>query len=713
MRRRERFGKLVLLDELEEVYLGTTHLAARLGPSGLDRIVTLLRFSEAVSAHPDVAARLLEQARQVARLGVRGLVQILGIGRVGSSYYATYELIEGRSLRTVIDRSRRDGFPFTVENVLMVASRAAAVLEALHARKGDGGGDLFHGLLAPSGIVVSWEGEVRLREVGLWPALHGSELLEGTEGLRLSPEQRAGGHGEPRSDVHALGLILLEMLTGWSPDGSDPVEAIDRARHSSVTGEEEPIPGPIRDLLRRALAHEPSSRFEGMAQMRQAIDTLLFSGDFTPTTFNLAFFMQTLFREDMEQEGRSLAEARQADYGAFLTPPPEPSSTSGEPPALGDAAPPREGLSVATADGGHPTLAARPPTPVAPPAEVSTECAAPPATRDSDATPSSEPGHRGARGGGESRLRMPSPGASGRMFASASKRGGGRRALALVVGLVAAVILGGGVGYLYFLGAKHATPPAPGERVSPEAEAALARVRELEARLAKLEREKAELEAVFEETSVGERDGVDPAPVRSGAPGGPRPGRPPEADVAAREGAAEGTGAQEAARRRAPAERARQEQIRQLDEEIRAAQRRLVSEQQLSGKGVDLEASLEVAAQPMPTPELVSPRPVVVPGQLVDADDPEVTLPELVDEGPAGGYPEMARIMGRRGRVVVEALVDEKGRVLEARTVESSTTGLGFEEAAERKVLGRRYRPARKNDVPVRVRIRVAVQFIP
>ena len=40
--------------------------------------------------------------------------------------------------------------------------------------------------------------------------------------------------------------------------------------------------------------------------MRKAVDTLLFSGDFTPTTFNLAFFMHSLFREDIERESKSL-----------------------------------------------------------------------------------------------------------------------------------------------------------------------------------------------------------------------------------------------------------------------------------------------------------------------------------------------------------------------------------------------------------------------
>jgi TonB family protein len=103
----------------------------------------------------------------------------------------------------------------------------------------------------------------------------------------------------------------------------------------------------------------------------------------------------------------------------------------------------------------------------------------------------------------------------------------------------------------------------------------------------------------------------------------------------------------------------------------------------------------------------------VVPGQLVDLDDPDVASPERVNEGAMVRYPEAAARRGLSAVVIVEALVGEDGRVLEARALESSVTGVGFEAAAERQVAGHRYRPATKSGVPVRVRMRVAVRFTP
>ena len=45
-----------------------------------------------------------------------------------------------------------------------------AALEYAHARKTEGGVRYFHGMITPSNVMVSYEGEVRTRGFGYWPA---------------------------------------------------------------------------------------------------------------------------------------------------------------------------------------------------------------------------------------------------------------------------------------------------------------------------------------------------------------------------------------------------------------------------------------------------------------------------------------------------------------------------------------------------------------
>jgi len=225
---REKFGRLVLLEETDSGPLGTEYRAARLGPSGFDRLVSVLRFSPAVSGHAEASKRLVEEARLAAQIHSPGIVRALGVGRVGASFYLSTELVEGRTLRAVLTCCREDGFPFGADHALMIASRAAAGLEALHGRKDEAGRPLVHGLISPRQLAVAFDGEVKLKGLGLWAAFGDTELLAPEERAYLAPEQ-AEGRGDPRSDVYALGLVLLEALCGQATDG-DPLERLAGAR---------------------------------------------------------------------------------------------------------------------------------------------------------------------------------------------------------------------------------------------------------------------------------------------------------------------------------------------------------------------------------------------------------------------------------------------------------------------------------------------------
>jgi serine/threonine-protein kinase len=712
---KEKFGKLVLLEEIDVQDHGVLYRAARLGPTGLDRIVTLLRYAEAISAHPDAPSRLAQHCRLASRLRIPGLVRVLGIGRVERSYYASYELMEGRTLRAVIDRARQEGFPFTADNALMVASRAAAALADLHGQKDDAGAPIFHGLIKPPHLVVSWEGDVRMMGLGLWSGLRRTELLGDDDRRYLAPEQRAGEAGDARSDVHGLALVLLETLSGRAPGDEDPLAALAVAGHTTAAGDEEPLPAPIVEILNRGLEPEPSSRYATVEEMRTAIDTLLFSGDFTPTTFNLAFFMHTLFREDMEREAAALAEASQADYSEYLpgpAPPPAadapiapdrpeeadaPAPEPRSPGAAGDASTgPAEESSPATPDetpAGLPASETVAPV-TTPDAAVSSgvtvepEPTAPAVAVSGAAADPSASGRRARTGARGSRARERTL----KLAREPGPRRGGR-GLLLLAGLVVAVAVGGGLGYLVLAGRGPFAIAPSVTTLNPDVEAALTRVRELEGRLAELEREKAEIEAQVAKGLAA----PSPAPAPSA-----------EVDEAAR--------ARAAARRRARVERARREaEITRLEAELRTAEESLALEQQAAQRAseADFSASLPTLAAPPPTPEPVPPPttlPPVRPGDLVQVDDPAVTGPALVSEQPAL-YPLPAQVLRREGSVVVEALVDETGSVRETRVLESTTTGAGFEDAATRQVESRRYRPATKNDVPVRVWIRIRVNF--
>jgi TonB family protein len=734
---REKFGKLVLLEETDSGPLGNEYRAARLGPAGFDRLVTVLRFSPAVSGHAEASKRLVEEARLAAQIHNPGVVRMLGVGRVGASFYVSSELVEGRTLRAILARCRDEGFPFAADHALMIASRAAAVLELLHGRKDDAGRPLLHGLLSPRQLVVAFDGEVKMKGLGLWSALGSTELLAPEERAYLAPEQ-ATTKGDPRSDVYALGLVLLEALSGRALEGADPLESVASVRVASAGGEPSPLPRPLADLLGRSLGRDPATRFQGMGELRKAIDALLFSGEFAPTTFDLAFFMHTLFRDEVERDARAVEDARAGDYREFLT---------------DEAAKPAPTPPVRTEP-----FDARAPAPdvTGPLAALPTEVSAPtvPAptvpepARTSDAAPSTVAKATSVPGPDSSQARLAaraSREAGAREAAARLSLGGApaarppfNRSLGLALGLIGAVVVGGGAGWLYFVGQRRGAATAPAQGA--EQAAADVRVRELEARIAQLEREKAEAETraadearrTVEQQAAAGGQAVDPAAIEQ---------------------------AQMEARRRARLEQERKQQ----QELLRLAEEKRAEEQRMAAAMAAAAATPAPTPLPVPTPTpaptptassvaevapappqatATSPGPLTEPAvptplpatpvpapaaattlaaspsparmEPADASDPAVRPPGLVSEE-AVPYPVRAIPRRISAVVVVRALVDERGRVVEAVITQASgqPPEYGFDAAALKRVRSRKYRPARREDVPVPIWVVVRVEFRP
>ena len=704
MARKEKFGKFVLLEHTGSSGLGSEYRAAKLGPTGLEKIITILKLGPAVSSNPEVAKNLMDQAKLAAQLQNPNVVKILGIGKVDAHYYISHEFVEGKSLRSILDRCKSDGFPFSIDHVLLIASKVCSALEYAHGRKGDTGARYFHGFVNPSNVVVSYEGEVRLRGFGHWPSrIREAGAIADPESLYLSPEQAEGGAGETRSDSFAVGAILFESLTGeplfLGGRTRDIAARIAESRLQNPTGEDDALPKPIGDILQRALAIDPTRRYGEIQEMRKAIDTLLFSGDFTPTTFNLAFFMHSLFREDIERESKLLKEEKEASYLEFL-------------------AEEAKAIPRAAASGRAATATATPtPVPVSAPAHAHTgapPAAPPPAAASRVEAPHVESGQHAAAPEPAPHREAPkevhpaaapvpahheaSPGLPAKAAAAFTFHREEPKSRKPLMAGIAAVVVIGAVAAVFLLraGGTQAPVQAPGpSTLSAEAQA-VARVRELEEKLKALEAEKAAAEA----------KAVEEARKKL------------EAQAAARGQTADPSAiakAQEEAARKArfEQEKKQQEELRRLEEEKKAEEARLAEEQRKAEEQRQAEEAARLAAAttlPAPPPTTAPPAPAIRPGTLMNLSDPGVT-PPVVERQPQLQYPPIALRQRVEGTVELNVLVDEKGIVTDAQVVSGAGGKAGLNEAAVDNVKKRRYRPATKDGVPVKVWMPVRVVF--
>ncbi|MEJ3657917.1 serine/threonine-protein kinase [Actinomycetes bacterium KLBMP 9759] len=174
---------------------------------------------------------LRQQHREMnalVRLDHPGLVAlrdggITGDGEEGRPYIVT-DLVEGPSLAAVLR-----GGPLEPDTVRRIGVELADVLAHVHAN------GIVHRDVKPANVMLEDGARVRLTDFGIARTVDGAVataagLVVGTAAY-LAPEQARGEVVGPPSDVYALGLVLLEALTGRREYPGQPIESASARLH--------------------------------------------------------------------------------------------------------------------------------------------------------------------------------------------------------------------------------------------------------------------------------------------------------------------------------------------------------------------------------------------------------------------------------------------------------------------------------------------------
>ena len=303
----EEFGKYLLLKKLTEDPLGETFRAGKVGQGGMEQVVLLRVFNGKGIDGEKLWARVSGRGPVHETLKSPNIGKGVDLGRVRSFPYTAYDYISGKNLATLFAQAARQFSPMPTDHALLIAERIALALAAAYeSRLQDE--RVLHGFLVPHLVMVSNEGETRLLGFEAAPGLR--ELAAAgwqDESIRpyLSPETFGGAPVARTDDVWSLGAILFELLTGERlPAG--PVESyaavIDAAE---LPNEGTPLPAPVAALLKKSLVPR-EQRIADATTWHKTLSKLMIDGHFSPTTFNLAFFMHNLFREDIERESQEI-----------------------------------------------------------------------------------------------------------------------------------------------------------------------------------------------------------------------------------------------------------------------------------------------------------------------------------------------------------------------------------------------------------------------
>jgi TonB family protein len=331
MSKYEKLGGFLLFDKVEEDKLSKNFIAGQILNNQIQHIHWIKKFDHSLSSMPDFILDMNQELEILKALSNPALFRPGDIVKDKSEFAAIFDYFEGKSLRSVLQKCSQEGYPFTADHALLIASRVCAALEYLHSKKVKDQ-RLVHGYISPETVFITYDGETKVLYLGLAQLLLKNPATRDrflqTHKNYFAPEVVQTHKLDKAADVFSAGAVLYEMLTGEpifakGRDTNIP-QTVDQALMHNQSGDKIPVPDEIKKALQQALAVDPSQRFNSIGELRKILDQQLFTSDYSPTTFNLAFFMNSLFRENMDQEGKNIKDYKKLDVATYLKEQPAP-----------------------------------------------------------------------------------------------------------------------------------------------------------------------------------------------------------------------------------------------------------------------------------------------------------------------------------------------------------------------------------------------------
>lgn len=300
-------GKLIgnRYEILEKIGNGGMATVYKAQDQVLKRYVAVKVLRDEFTTDEEFIRRFNTEAQSAASLTHPNIVSIYDVGNEDNIYYIVMELIQGKTLKQIIDEDGVLPWKWSID----IASQIASALEVAHKN------NIVHRDIKPHNIIITEDGVAKVTDFGIAKAVSNSTITAFGTTIGsvhyFSPEHARGGYTDAKSDLYSLGVVMYEMLTGRVPfDADTPVSvALKHMQEKPV----EPIklnpaiPYSVNKIIMKAMEKDLNLRYQSATEMLRDLNMALKDpdGDFVQTGSNDMAYTQRIDTISEEELNRN------------------------------------------------------------------------------------------------------------------------------------------------------------------------------------------------------------------------------------------------------------------------------------------------------------------------------------------------------------------------------------------------------------------------
>jgi formylglycine-generating enzyme required for sulfatase activity len=304
-------GRYELLLELASGGMATVYVGRQRGAGGFERLVAIKRMHKHLAESPEVVASFMDEARVASTIRHPNVVSVHDVYSHEGELFLVMDFVDGVSVAQLFKAALQNSVKIPRGAAIRILAQALHGLHAAHEQRDLSGNGLgiVHRDATPHNLLLGEDGSVRITDFGVAKAhersVHTETGVAKGKIAYMSPEQARAQHVDRRTDVFAMGITAIEILSGRRMfEGHTNVQilvAVSTGNMPALSELNLVLPTELETIVVKAIAHDPDARWQTADDFATALEQFASSSGVAEGQRDLARTVKTLFSETLEK----------------------------------------------------------------------------------------------------------------------------------------------------------------------------------------------------------------------------------------------------------------------------------------------------------------------------------------------------------------------------------------------------------------------------